>query len=257
MKPGHAQLETIFRLKYGNTRKKGWGPRMRLWFNYFTPDDFYEAIVENLVGEGCAWIDVGCGRDIFPNNQILAKMLADRCEILIGVDPNDNIDENQFVHQRIKSTIDLFRPDRTFDLATLRMVVEHIIHPTLVVDSLRRLIRPGGKVIIYTVNRWSPSSIFSFLVPFRFHHFIKKILWKTKEYDTFPVLYLMNTRKCLTGHFELGGFKECSLIYVADCRIFGNNRFLSFLSLSLWRVLKIMGVKYPENCLIAVYERMC
>ncbi len=253
----HRELEKIFRIKYGDASTTGWGPRMRLWFKYFTPDDFYEAMVENLVGKGCAWIDVGCGRDIFPSNRALANILAKRCGFLVGVDPSDNLDENPYVHQRIKTPIESFRSERVFDLATFRMVVEHITRPPLVMDSLKNLIRPGGKVVIYTVDRWSPSSIFSFLVPFRFHHFIKKILWRTKEDDTFPVAYLMNTRKCLTRLFDLAGFKECSLIDVADCRIFGNNRFLSFLSLSLWRVLKTMGIKYPENCLIAVYERVC
>ena len=51
----------------------GWGPRMRLAFDYFTPDDQYEAIVAKLVKHGTWWADIGCGRDVFPSNPELAK----------------------------------------------------------------------------------------------------------------------------------------------------------------------------------------
>ena len=42
------------------------------------PDDVYEATIAKLVEPGCAWIDIGCGRDIFPGNYGLAKELAER-----------------------------------------------------------------------------------------------------------------------------------------------------------------------------------
>jgi len=250
------ELEKVFRLKYGDARATGWGPRMRLRFGYFTPDDLYEAVVAKLVDKGCRWIDMGSGRDIFPSNRPLAKALADRCCFLVGVDPDDNIGENPFVHQRIKSTIEHFRSEFTFDVVTSRMVAEHITHPELVIESLSHLIRPRGKVVIYTVNRWSPVAILSLGTPFWLHHPIKWILWGSKEKDTFPVVYRMNTRKRLAELFELGGFKECYFAYLDDCRTSGNFRFLSFLELSLWWSLKAIGLRYPENCLLGIYERL-
>jgi len=56
---GRRELEKIFRIKYGDASTTEWGPRMRLWFKYFTPDDFYEVVVAKLVVKGCFWIDVG------------------------------------------------------------------------------------------------------------------------------------------------------------------------------------------------------
>lgn len=253
--PGRVELEKIFRLKFGDTRTTGWGPRMRLRFGYFTPDDFYEVMLDKIVMEGCTWVDVGCGRDTLPTNPVLAKRLRDRCSLLLGVDPSDNIEENQLIHQRTKTPIELYRSERTFDLATFRMVVEHVKYPESVLDSLQRLIRPGGKVVVYTVNRWAPSSAFSLFIPFGWHHAIKRIFWKVEQKDTFPVFYRMNTRRQLAELFASRGFKESWFHYLDDCRIFGNFRILYFLNLAIWRLFQGRGLTYPENCLLGIYER--
>lgn len=255
MEPTREELEEFFQIKYGDPDTTGWGPRMRFRFGHFTPDDIYESIVLRLVHEGCSWVDVGSGRDIFPSNPELAKILADRCEILVGVDPSNNIDENPFIHEGVKSTIDQYRPERQFDLATLRMVVEHITEPEPTTDSLSNIVKPGGKVVIYTVNRWSPVTIISHLTPFWLHNPIKRILWQTEEKDTFPVVYRMNTRKCLAEIFERSGFNECYFTYLDDCRVFSRFRFLKYLELSSWRLLNFLGIRYPENCLLGIYER--
>ena len=108
--PTRADLERVCLLKYGAPEAHGWGPRMRLRRGYFTPDEVYEALVLGLIRPGCAWADVGCGRDVFPDNRPLARLLADRCGVLVGIDPDDNLDENPFVHRRFKGPIDRF-PD--------------------------------------------------------------------------------------------------------------------------------------------------
>src|SRR5262245_51394110 len=114
--------------KYSNG-KFAWGPQLRLDFEYFTPDDIYENAVATLVTVDTTWLDVGCGRDIFPSNFPTAKLLAERCRLLVGVDPSDNIDENKLVHHRFKGFIEDFVSDHQFDLVTLRMVAEHITNP--------------------------------------------------------------------------------------------------------------------------------
>src|SRR4051812_19563509 len=126
MEIGKAELENVFRLKYGDPGMTGWGPELRRRFNYYTPEEYYEALVAKLIGSGCLWLDVGCGRDIFPSNRPLAIALVQQCGILVGLDPDDTLDENDLVHRREKSTIQDFRTDIYFDVVTMRMVAEHI-----------------------------------------------------------------------------------------------------------------------------------
>jgi len=248
-------VEMAFHLKHGDPALTGPIPRMRIRLGYYTPDDVYEGLVAQLVEDGTAWLDVGGGRDVFPENPRLARILAKRCRLLVGVDPSDNIEENPFVHQRVQSTIQDYRGDRTFDLATLRMVAEHITQPRAAVAALARLLKPGGKVVVYTVNLWSPVALISWLVPFQLHHAVKSLLWRTKEKDSFPVAYAMNTRRQLRQLFARGGFRECSFVYLDDCRIFHRFRLLSLMETGSWKALQSVGLPYPENCLLGVYER--
>ncbi len=57
----------VFRQKYSRTATR-LGPANALDYGYFTPDDHYEALVGKLLTDGADWCDVGCGRNIFPEN---------------------------------------------------------------------------------------------------------------------------------------------------------------------------------------------
>jgi SAM-dependent methyltransferase len=225
-------------------------------FGYFNPDDVYETTVSRLVTPETAWLDVGCGRDIFPSNRATAGLLANRCRLLAGLDPSDNILQNQFVHERHQTTIEDFQPDTQFDLVTLRMVAEHIAKPDEAVRSLGRLTRPGGRVVIYTVYRWSPITVLSSVVPFALHHRIKRLFWDGAEEDTFPTTYLMNTRRDLAKYFSANGFSEDSFQYCDDCRTTARWRFMSRLELTLWKCLNKLHLHYPEVCILSVYRRV-
>lgn len=78
----------------------------------------------------------------------------------VGVNPSDTIMENLIVHERVRCTVEDYGSNRQFDVATLRMVAEHIVEPGKALDSLASLLKPGGKEVIYTPNRWSPLSFF-------------------------------------------------------------------------------------------------
>lgn len=250
-----AELREIFRMRHEAGRATmGWGPSLRSRFGYFTPDEHYEALVAKLVTQGCAWLDVGCGRNIFPSNPTLARRLAERCGLLVGVDPDETLEENELVSERVRTRIEDFKTERTFDVVTLRMVAEHITDPAGTVSALRRLTKRGGKVVIYTINQWSPVPMITWLVPFQLHHLPKRLLWRTDPKDTFPVAYLMNTRKALRRVFEQHGFREAAFEHLDDCRTFSRFRLTLALELGLWRVLRAAGRRYPENCLLGVYE---
>lgn len=254
--PTKAELEQLFRLKYGDPEKTGWCPALFYRFGHFTPDEYYEALVAKLVQEGQPWLDVGGGRDLFPHNRPLASLLAKRSGCVVGIDPDDTLDENPFVHHKIKAPIEDYRDSRTFPLVTLRMVAEHITQPQRAAEALARLTAPGGRVVVYTINLWSPLSLLSWIIPFRFHHPLKRIVWGTEEKDTFPVAYKMNTRRRLAQIFAVAGFQERSFAYLSDCRTLARFRPLCRLELYAWRIMKSLGLVYPENCLLGVYQRV-
>ncbi len=253
--PAGDSLRRILDWKYGPAGKRGWGPTLRAKFNYVTPDDLYETLVYDTVTEQTKWLDVGCGRDIFPSNRHTARVLSDRCELLVGVDPDDNIDDNEFVHRKEKTPLEGYSTDCRFDLITLRMVVEHVADPPAVVDRLAELAAPGGQVVVYTVSKWSPVSLLARLTPTFVHKIGKSVLWQAEDRDTFPVRYRMNTRRDLDRQFRAAGFTPVSFRYVDDCRVFQRWRFSNYMELSLRRLIRGIGAEYPESCILAVYKK--
>jgi SAM-dependent methyltransferase len=255
LSPSRADLLEVFDRKYRRSAVMGWGPRTRLAFDYFTPDDQYEAIVTKLVKHGSWWADIGCGRDVFPSNPDLAKLLSERCEFLFGVDPDPNIRDNPFIREGFEGMVEDCNTSHRFDLITLRMVAEHIVDPERSVAKLAQLTRQGGHVVVYTPNKWAPVSLLAALIPNQFHYRIKRVFWGGEERDTFPTAFRMNTRATLARHFAAQDMQEVYFAFLDDCRTFGGFRALNYAELMLQKTLRSVGLRYPENCLLGVYRK--
>jgi hypothetical protein len=137
--PDREDLERLFEQKYGPPSSVGWAPRRRWRFGYHLPAEVYEGVVSKLAKPGCHWLDVGGGQAIFPENPHLARELVSRCARVVAVDPSDNVHHNPYVHERHQCLLEEFEPRSPFDLATMRMVVEHVSEPSQFVEALARL----------------------------------------------------------------------------------------------------------------------
>ena len=131
-----------------------------------------------------------------------------------------------------------------------------LLHSERVAESLSQLTKPGGRVVVYTINRWSAVSVITWLTPFKLHHPIKSLLWGSEEKDTFPVTYRMNTRGALVRLFQRSGFREQYFTYLDDCRSLSRFRATQVCELYSWRVMRALGWRYPENCILGIYERL-
>ena len=228
---------------------------MRRWFRYFNPDDWYEALLDSLVSENTRWLDVGSGRDIFPSNQKLARELADRCQLLVGVDPDPNIHENEYVDEQHCSTIEEFRHPNEFDLISLRMVAEHIEDPSTAMSAIAQNASTGAHIVIYTVNKYSPAPIITRLTPYRIRHVIKHFLWRTEERDTFPTTFLLNSRRDIGRVMSEHDMDEVLFMRLDDCRSLARWRVTLFLELLVRSFLHVLRIPYPENCILTVYRK--
>lgn len=261
LEPAQMDLEDaareVLRLKAGPGGGLGWSPRLRQRFGYVTPDEWYEALLLRVVSADTEWLDVGCGRDLFPSNVPLGRLLSSRCRLLVGLDPSDNIQRNPFVHEKAQCFLEEYETENRFDLVSLRMVAEHIADPGVAIDALARLTKPGGRVIVYTVGKWSPVSLASAATPMSVHHWAKRILWHTAPEDTFSTHYRMNTRATLRRIFGSAGFSEEAFLVLDDCRALARWRATAILELSAWRALRASGLRYPDYCLLGVYRNAC
>jgi SAM-dependent methyltransferase len=253
--PTQDELMAVFRQKYSKSPTLGWGPRMRLESGYFTPDDHYEALVGRLLRNGSDWCDVGCGRNIFPENPELARQYSERCNFVFGIDPDDNVRENRFVHEYFQGLVEDCPTERQFDLVTLRMVAEHIEHPDPAMARVVSLLKPTGLAVVYTPYKWAPMSIAANLTPFGLHNPLKRLLWKSDARDTFPTQYKLNTRADVERHANAAGLEIAYFERLDDCRITNSYRWLNRAELSARKGLRKIGVPYPEACILSVLGR--
>jgi len=253
-RPNKEDLENHFKEKYGNPDLVGWSPQRRFRMGYTLAGDIYEATIKNLVNNDTIWLDVGGGRALFPNNKVLSESLSGRCKRLVAVDPSSNVNENPFCHESVQTNIEEYLTKDKFDLITFRMVAEHIKEPDEVVKKIRDLLLPGGILVIYTINKLSPIPIFTRITPLSLHYKIKKFVWGGEARDTFPVQYKMNSRSQLASLFSEGFF-------VVDFRLLDDVsatihfKFLNFIEMWAWKFFKVFNVNYPENNILAVYEK--
>lgn len=249
------ELYELFELKYGHPDTTGWSPKRRLKWGYYQPGDIYECTVNKMITSSTKWLDAGGGRAIFPFNKKLSQILADRCEILVAVDPSENVYENPYASEKVMCAVEDIQTDKEFDVVTFRMVAEHIENPGDVLEKLKSIVKPGGRVVIYTINKYSPIPFITFVTPFSLHFKIKKFFWGGEEKDTFPVAYKMNSRKELNREFMKRDFEEVAFFYLDDLSTFSRFKTLNLLELILWKVLRTIGIRYPENNLLGIYQR--
>lgn len=245
----------MFHLRYGREERLGWGPRLRRAYGYDTPDDVYEALIAGLVAPGMAWLDIGCGRELFPNNRELARALAARAGRLVGVDPDPTLEENPWVHEKALVGIDTYDGRGQFDLVTLRMVAEHIADPSACVRGVHRALRSGGIAVVYTVFGGSPMPLLTRLAPMGLRHVVKSWLWGTQPKDTFPTRFRMNTRGALQRLFRGVGMGEEAFLRLDDCRTFARFRGLCEMELRTRSLCRAVGLPYPEHCLLGIYRK--
>jgi SAM-dependent methyltransferase len=138
--------------------------------------DLHERAIEHLLRHAppeANVADVGCGQGAF------AMRMADAGLRVVGIDvvPATEQSAEEFAYHEL----DLFdaaarrrfldQYGGTFDAVVLLEVIEHVHDPWETISFARRLLRPGGTMLLSTPNITSFYSRFRFLTGGRFHQF--------------------------------------------------------------------------------------
>ncbi len=123
-------------------------------------DTLEERLVTELVGEvdGCRILDAGCGDGTF------ARTLARRRASVVGVDADPAMVEAAWraaADAGIEATFvagELERlpfPDASFDVVIAITVLCFVPEPASAIRELVRVLRPGGRLVLGELGRWS------------------------------------------------------------------------------------------------------
>ena len=168
-------------------------------------------LLDEALRAGAVALDAGCGRTT------RLRDYRDRITRLVGVDSDEAAGrENPFLDEFVAADLDHSLPfdEDSFDLVYANFVVEHLTHPERGFAEWRRVLRPGGRLVLLTSNRASPLMAAADRLPQRARLVIKRRGAGAVERDVYPTRYLANTPQRLAAVAAAAGFEPVAVEYV-------------------------------------------
>jgi SAM-dependent methyltransferase len=192
-----------------------------------------EPMVTDIVGrfldeaipasEGRA-LDAGCGR----KSQL--EPFRTRLRRLVGVDIHEPSRKprslNRFVRADVCTDGDAFPPG-SFDVVLSSFTVEHFADPRAAFQNMHRWLRPGGTLVLSTVNRNHPLvGAYLGLSP-RLRHRLQRLV-KYSDADAHPVIGAANRPDELRAALGDAGFVQVELVMTSYLARAWNRRLTTF-----------------------------
>lgn len=148
---------------------------------------FRERILSRLT-EDMVVLDLGAGAGIVEQMNFRGKARR-----VCGIDPDPRVCENPYLDEGKEATGESIPyPGEYFDLVLADNVFEHLERPAEVLNEVARVLKPGGRLLFKTPNKYHYMPLIARLTPHRFHQFINRLRGRESE-DTFPTRYAINT----------------------------------------------------------------
>jgi SAM-dependent methyltransferase len=159
----------------------------------------YFAKLDEAVRPGVRWLDIGCGRQVFPpwirNYLEIEQRIVTRAGEFVGIDPDrEALEHNKLPMIKHHGSADQIpEPDGSFDLITANMVAEHIEDPAQVLNEVSRLLKPGGQFLMHTPNVLFPATLAAAAIPFKLRQHIAAWLERRPVATVYPTWYRINS----------------------------------------------------------------
>jgi SAM-dependent methyltransferase len=161
----------------------------------------FEDALRESIPPGSFVLDAGCG-----SGRIFRYELAEGCRI-VGVDIGRELRDNPNVDERVRGDVQrLPFADASFDAVLASHVMEHLPQPELAMAEVARVLRPGGRFLLLTPNRFHYVPLLAGVLPQRLHVWFNRCRG-VAERDVFPTRYRANTAGRLRRLLEGAGLR--------------------------------------------------
>ena len=172
----------------------------------------YAQLLERYVDADTRWLDVGCGHQLFEPWIKGEEALVRRASLVVGSDPDfSSLRRHRSIKTRIAASTLPLRP-RSFSLVTANMVLEHMVDPGAFFADVRRLLCPGGHLIVHTPNARHWQVWASRMLPTHLKQRLVRISDGRTDDDVYPTFYRANTPAVLTRTAVDSGLEVESIV---------------------------------------------
>ncbi len=212
----------------------------------------YQELIREHVTPGNRLLDAGCGRYLE-----FSKEFSNDVQV-VGIDLEPALDtHNDSSPFGVRGDLEqLPFPPNSFDLIISRSVVEHLSNPGRVFREFHRILRPGGKVILSTPNKYDYVSILASLTPYRLHRVMVSKILGVSEDDVFPTLYRANTLSTLSKQLTAAGLIETRLDAINHYPAYLMfSPFLFRLGVLYERLTSLHRLRFLRGSILCVFEK--
>jgi len=217
---------------------------------------FYERELADAATPEVDWLDLGCGHRVLPEwREAAEREIVRRCRSVTGIDYDmPSLQKHRSVGRLVRGEIaSLPFADRSFDLVTANMVVEHLADPGTQFREVARVLRPGGLLLVHTPNAHGYVTLVSRSVPDAVKRVMIRVLDSRSSEDVFPTHYRANTRARLAKVARDAGLALADVRMVATDALFAVVPPLAAAELFVIRLLMTSRMKgYRTNIIAAL-----
>ncbi len=184
--------------------------------------------IRESAGDDFRVVDLGAG----DGAEEYSPFFAELSTYYLGVDPDHDIDDNGWVHEKIHKSAEDFAADfvrlvdageaQPFDLATAIYVWEHLEKPVDILHAAYKVLRPGGTLVCVTPNGLHPFGLASKVLAKLdlTDQVLRKLRPDEIDHYHFPVVASRNTVWGVRSAAAEAGFSEVDIILHDDPGVF-------------------------------------